>query len=52
VIHLGRVELKGERNLLAVSPTIMMRLRCNPFYPYLEFRLRRFSGYWGGRGTG
>ncbi len=42
VIHLGRVELRGERNLLAVSPTIMMRLRCNPFFDYLETRLLGF----------
>jgi esterase/lipase len=44
VIHLGRVELRGERHLLAVSPTILMRLRCNPFYPYLESRLLEFLG--------
>jgi len=44
VVHLGRVELRGENNLLAVSPTIIMRLRCNPFYEYLERCLLAFLG--------
>lgn len=42
VVHLGRVELRGENNLLAVSTTIIMRLRCNPFYEYLEQCLLSF----------
>jgi len=42
LIYLGRPELLGERGLLAVSPTVLMRLRCNPFFPYVEQRLEAF----------
>ncbi len=41
-IHLGRVEPRGEKNLLAVPVSSFMRLRCNPFFDYLETRLLRF----------
>ena len=42
LIYLGRVELLGERGLLAVAPTVLMRLRSNPFFPYVERRLDAF----------
>jgi esterase/lipase len=42
LIYLGRPELLGERGLLAVSPTVLMRLRCNPFFSYVEQRLGAF----------
>lgn len=41
-IYLGRPELLGERGLLAVSPTVLLRLRHNPFYSYLADRIERF----------
>ena len=42
LIYLGRPELLGERGLLAVSPTVLMRLRSNPFFSYVEQRLDAF----------
>ncbi len=44
LIYLGRVELLGERGLLQVSPTVLMRLRFNPFFPYVERRVDEFLG--------
>ena len=35
-IKLGSVALRGERGLLQVPASDMLRLRWNPFYPYLE----------------
>ena len=42
VIHLGAVALRGERNTLRIPATQMLRLRWNPFYPYLETRVLDF----------
>lgn len=42
VIHLGALALRGERNTLRVPATLMLRLRWNPFYPYLETRILDF----------
>ncbi len=42
MIFLGRPELLGERGLLAVSPAVLLRLRHNPFYSYLNDRVERF----------
>ncbi len=39
-VQLGTLEPRGERGLLAVSPAALTRLRCNPFYGYVERRLR------------
>jgi alpha-beta hydrolase superfamily lysophospholipase len=41
-IHLGSVALRGERGVLQISATDMLRLRWNPFYPYIEKRLLEF----------
>jgi alpha-beta hydrolase superfamily lysophospholipase len=41
-IHLGNIALRGERGVLQISPSDMLRLRWNPFYPYLEKRLLGF----------
>lgn len=41
-IFLGRLELLGERGVLAVSPSVLLRLRHNPFYSYLNDRVERF----------
>lgn len=39
---LGSLELRGESSLLRVPPALLLRLRYNPFFPYLEERVRRF----------
>jgi alpha-beta hydrolase superfamily lysophospholipase len=41
-IHLGALDLRGERGVLQISAAEMLRLRWNPFYPYLEERLLDF----------
>jgi alpha-beta hydrolase superfamily lysophospholipase len=41
-IQLGNLALRGERGLLQVSDSDMLRLRWNPFYPYLEQRITAF----------
>lgn len=41
-IYLGRVELLGENGLLAVPTTLLLRLRFNPFYGYVEARTLEF----------
>ena len=38
-VQLGRVELRGERGVLVVSASDVMRLRWNPFYAFLEERV-------------
>jgi alpha-beta hydrolase superfamily lysophospholipase len=38
-IFLGDIPLKGERGMLRVSPAVLLRLRYNPFYSYLEERV-------------
>ena len=43
-IQLGRLALRGERGVLWVGAADMLRLRWNPFYPYLEQRLLEFVG--------
>jgi alpha-beta hydrolase superfamily lysophospholipase len=43
-ISLGALDLRGERGVLQISGTDQLRLRWNPFYPYLEKRLLRFVG--------
>lgn len=43
-VQLGTLEPRGERGLLAVSPATFLRLRCNPFYDYVERRLREPVG--------
>jgi len=41
-IRLGNMELRGERGVLLISAADMLRLRWNPFYPYMERRLLEF----------
>jgi len=41
-IRLGNLELRGERGVLRVSAANMLRIRWNPFYPYLEQRALEF----------
>jgi len=43
VYQIGNVHLRGERGVLAISSTDQLRLRWNPFYPYLEKRVLTFT---------
>jgi alpha-beta hydrolase superfamily lysophospholipase len=43
-LQLGNLALRGERGVLTVSPAAMLRMRWNPFYPYLESRTLGFLG--------
>jgi hypothetical protein len=43
-INLGKLALYGERGLLRVPASDMLRQRWNPFYAYLEERVRDFMG--------
>ncbi len=38
-LSLGQMAIKGERDLFKLSPNWLLRLRHNPFYPYLETRV-------------
>jgi alpha-beta hydrolase superfamily lysophospholipase len=38
-LNLGDIALRGERGLLKISPSSILRLRYNPFYPYMEDRI-------------
>jgi alpha-beta hydrolase superfamily lysophospholipase len=41
-IKLGDLALRGERGMLQIPAAAMLRLRWNPFYPYMERRLLEF----------
>jgi alpha-beta hydrolase superfamily lysophospholipase len=41
-LHLGNLALYGERGLLRISPSDILRLRWNPFHEYLERRTLEF----------
>jgi alpha-beta hydrolase superfamily lysophospholipase len=41
-VHLGSFSLRGERGLLQIPATDMLRLRWNPFYAFMENRLFEF----------
>lgn len=43
-IHLGDLALRGERGVLQIPPSEMLRLRWNPFYPLMERRIVEFMG--------
>jgi alpha-beta hydrolase superfamily lysophospholipase len=47
-IGLGELALRGERGVLQIPAADMLRLRWNPFYPYLESRVLAFLGLAGG----
>jgi hypothetical protein len=38
-VQLGSLEPRGEKGLLAVPAEQLTRLRCNPFFSYVERRL-------------
>jgi hypothetical protein len=39
-VQLGLVEARGERDLLRVPASQLIRLRANPFWGYVEERIR------------
>jgi hypothetical protein len=41
-MFLGRIQLYGERGVLAVPAGDFARLRYNPFFAYIELRLNEF----------
>jgi hypothetical protein len=38
--HLGRVQILGESGALILPPALLQRLRSNPFYGYIEERIK------------
>ena len=42
--RLGLLAPRGERDVLAVPAEQFMRLNCNPFFPYVEARVREWIG--------
>jgi alpha-beta hydrolase superfamily lysophospholipase len=44
VLNIGGVAARGERGMLALPMDLLMRLRYNPFFPYLEQRLVQVLG--------
>ncbi len=38
LLHLGQMDLRGERNVLKIPCDWLLRMRFNPFYEYLERR--------------
>jgi alpha-beta hydrolase superfamily lysophospholipase len=41
-LHLGTLALRGERGVLQIPASEMLRLRSNPFYPFLEEKVLDF----------
>ena len=50
-LHLGSLALRGERGVLRIPASDMLRQRWNPFYPYLETRVLDFMGLVSGGGV-
>jgi hypothetical protein len=46
-LHLGALELRGEKGTLQVPAADMLRLKWNPFYSYFEARILAFTGLTG-----
>lgn len=38
-LHLGSIDLRGERDILLISPRNLMRLRSNPFFDFITDRI-------------
>jgi pimeloyl-ACP methyl ester carboxylesterase len=43
-LHLGKIAMRGERGVLKIPASAMLRLRWNPFYEYYEKRIFDFIG--------
>lgn len=41
-VQLGRIEARGENGVMAIPTWMLIRLRSNPFYPYLATRVQAF----------
>jgi len=41
-LHLGNIAVRGERGVIQIPASAMLRLRWNPFYSYLEQRIFDF----------
>jgi hypothetical protein len=41
-LRLGVLAPRGERGVLDVSTDQFMRINCNPFFPYVEARMKAF----------
>ena len=41
-LHIGALAFRGERNVLQIPASEMLRLRSNPFYPFLEENVLEF----------
>ena len=52
LLFLGDMAIKGERGLLRIPADWLLRLRYNPFYPYLERRLLEWVDITGGQVEG
>jgi alpha-beta hydrolase superfamily lysophospholipase len=52
LLFLGDMAIRGERGLLRIPADWLLRLRYNPFYPYLERRLIEWLDVTGGQAEG
>ncbi len=43
LLHIGGIELRGETGVLTIPPSLLSRLRHNPFYAYQADRIREFA---------
>lgn len=43
-IKLGNLALRGEKGVIQIPASTMLRLRWNPFYSYIEHRVLEFTG--------
>lgn len=43
-LWLGRLSAQGERGVVTIPPTALLRLRHNPFFGYLAARVAEFTG--------
>ncbi len=41
-IALSKITLRGERGVINIPAAEMLRMKWNPFYPYLEQKVMRF----------
>jgi hypothetical protein len=43
-IEIGSAALRGERGVLRIPAADMLRIKWNPFFPYVERRILEFTG--------
>ncbi len=44
-LHLGTLEIRGERDLLKIPAEELIRIRCNPFFDYIKQRIEQTIQY-------